>query len=109
MIGEITAQKHHRFDLVCWDRYIGSPVVTVFEVVGHNVKAVFKEAVDLQEELFIRIRIMNHQLRTNDLLQLNEDISFCLDRLRDEGGFIIALVFLLLSYHKAAFFPSDFE
>ncbi len=78
-------------------------------MVGHEIKAVFKGAIDLQEELFIRIRMMNHQLHTNDLLQFNEGVSLCLDRLGDEDGSVIALVFLLLPYCKAAFFPSNFE
>ncbi len=47
MAGEATVQKHHQLDLVCWDRRVGGPVVAVFEVVGHDVKAVFKGVVDL--------------------------------------------------------------
>ncbi len=109
MTGEATAQKYHRLDLICWYRRARSPVVAIFEVVGHDTKAVFKGAVDLQKELFIRIRVMNHQLCANDLLQLNEDVLFCLGRLGDEGGSAVILVFLLLPYRKTAFFPSNFE
>ncbi len=78
-------------------------------MINHNTKTAFKEVVDLQKKLFIRIQIMNHQLYTNDLLQFNEGVSFCLDRLGDEGGSVVALVFLLLPYCKATFFSSDFE
>ncbi len=95
--------------MIYQDRRVGSPVVIVFEVVNHDTKAIFKGAVDLQEELFIRIWVVNHQLRTNDLLQLNEGVSLCLSRLGDEDNSAIALMFLLLPYHETAFFPSDFE
>ncbi len=78
-------------------------------MVDHDIKTVFKGVIDLQEELFIRIWMINHQLHANDLLQLNEGISLCLGRLGDEGGSVVALMFLLLPYYKAAFFPSSFE
>ncbi len=68
MADEVTAQKHHRFDLICQNCHVGSLVVAIFEVIGHDTKAVFKGAVDLQKELFIRIRVVNHQLRANDFL-----------------------------------------
>ncbi len=68
MAGEATAQKYHWLDLICWDCCAGSPVVVIFEVVGHDTKVVFKGAIDLQEELFIGIQVVNHQLCANDLL-----------------------------------------
>ncbi len=107
--GKTTTQKHHQLDLVHWYRHTRNPVVAIFEVIDHDIKAVFKGAIDLQKELFIRIRVINHQLHTNDLLQLNEDVLFYLGRLRNKGDSAVALVFLFLPYHKTAFFPSSFE
>ncbi len=77
-----TVEKYNRLDFDDKDYLAVFPFEAVFQMIYYNAEAAFQRTVNLEKELFVRIRMIKYKLLTNRLLKLLKRGKFNKDKIQ---------------------------